>query len=572
MYVTREDKVVLVQHPDGSYITEFGDSTRFTVSAPANDDEGSLPTDILIECNGFSRVSYNAATEGCSLCFPDGSAVECSNDGAYTVYKDGDYKLSIETSGKALYKIPGASYVLDHTSLDHIFRGEDSHGNAFSLQPDGSASVRAPNPISHTAFNPRYFLLNAGKLCFEVHECGAVDEIISQAKADPKVAVVRDSVASDSSITSTTVIEPVECTRPSPVTVAYQRSSIVPYNLRSGEVRVPSLPLTNNKSAKKHKFGSLVGKGLEIGSYKKPSTFSSYTTPLALNYRQFLHMQPLGSTTREQIHDIVASFITQCREQVEESETIQPTEMRSASEVEMAEDLNEQLIECQLGDLPVLYEAAITNSKKESFHAVPASMSQEGLEFIKKSKAELEAAEDTRVALRNKIIPSYFESKYITEFLPLDAPDMAYLTSQLAQPRPVAEAQATSKSQSTLQSSSLTLTLDESDSVMQAEIASPSCKAYATPVPNHTQGKVSPMDVRPHNPTPMKAVASDKASSYLTESRGPDADCAAEQERTSPSKLDSTLFDITGQPRANTVPKPAALLGSRPGEELNIQV
>lgn len=543
-----------MQHPDGSYVTEFGDGTRFTASTPV--DDSSLSAELLIECKGFSRVSYNVGSVSCSLTFPDGSAVECSNDGSYTVHKEEDYEVSIESSGRALYKISGASYVLDHTSVEQVFHCEDSQGNTFSLSPDGSVAMEVPNRISHKAFDPRYFLLFSDQSCFELHDHATVEEIISQARVDPEVAVVKDYVASDSSIVSTTVIEPVQSQQPLPSTVAYKHSSIVPYNLRNGEIRAPSLPLSN-ASTKRHKFGSLVGRGLEIGSYKKPSIPSSYIAPLALKYRQFLHMKPLDSATREKIQGIVASFITQQREEVLKSEAMQPIETRSASELESAKDLNKQFSNC---DLPILYETAITSSNnKESFHAVHASISQEGLEFIKKSKAELKAAEDTRAALRDKIIPPYFESKYAKDFLPLEVPDMAHLTSQLACSRPV---DTTSKSQSTLQSSSLTLTLGESDSIMQVENTSPTSKTQpsATPVPNQSHEKVSPIDTRPHNPTPMKAVASEKAS------------MGSRENRTTPGQEFSKAdFSLTSQPKANKAAIPA-LLGARPGEKPNMQV
>lgn len=573
--MTREDKVVLVHRPDKSYISEFEDGTRFTVSAPLDNDNSSSPSKIVIECNGFSRVIYSNETQECSLHFPDDSIVACSSDGAYTVQKQGDYELLIESNGKAFYKIPNSTYILDHTS-QAIFHGVDCLGNTFSLQADGKVSVEAPNPIKHRDFDPRYFVLCADSV-FELHESTAVDQIISQGKANPKVAVIRDSVTSEPSTTLTTMIEPVSNSKLSAITVSYQDSSIVPYNLRNGEIEPPSAPITN-KNKKKPKFGTLVGKGLEIGSYRKPPPPSKYTAPLGFEYRQFLHMQPLGSETREQIHDIVASFIKQCHEQVEKSEAMQPTEVRDDSEVKLAGDLKTLFVESKLGELPGLYEAAITGNKKESFHTVSANISQEGLEFIKKSKAELKAAEDTRIALRDKVIPPYFESKYINESLPIQSPDMAYLTSKLAQRSPSqapapAQAPEVMKSQSTLQSSSLTLTLDESESIIQGELqaASSTGKIQIRPAhstPNHAQDKGTPTEVRPTNPTPMKAVANEEVQSC---SGLPEAESTAEKEHTS-SGYDSISLDITGQPRATLIPKPAALLGARPGEEPNVQV
>ena len=141
------------------------------------------------------------------------------------------------------------------------------------------------------------------------------------------------------------------------------------------------------------------------------------------------------------------------------------------------------------------------------------------------------------------------------------------MASKLAQPK--VEPESTVKSQSTLQSSSLTLTLEESDSVFQEEhrtASSPSKIRPSHPTPNHARGQGTPTEVRPTNPTPLKAVADD--SSYFDNSALP-VDSSTSQEA---SKLDSTRLDVTGRLRATTIPKPSSLLGSRPGEEPNLQV
>lgn len=568
VYITREDKVVLVYRPDNSYVSEFEDGTRFTVSAP--DDGDILPSKFVIECNGFARVTYFTSTCGCNLHFPDDSVISCSATGAYTVSKADDYELCIESNGKAAYTVPNATYILDHTSVEQVFHGIDIHGNTFSLDADGEASVDAPHPIQHRDFDAHYFVLNADKSVFEVHKVSEVDRIIAEAVANPKIAIVKESVADEPSITSTTLIEPVPSSNAFPLTVSYQDDSIVPYTLRYGEVKPPTSPVAK-ESKKKLKFGMLVGRGLEIGGYKKQPPPLKYVTPIGLQYRRFFHLPPLDGEAREQVCDVVASFISQCQEQIKSRQEMQPTEIREDSEVKLAESLRAKLTEPSINVLSSLYEETFTNKKKKSVHTVvPAAMSEEGLEFIEKSKVELQVAEDTRIALRHRSIPGYFESKYFVDYLTAKPPDMAQLTSKLAQAPPGHEVGA--KSQSTLQSSSLTLTYDDSaDSVIQGELqaGSPHGKVCPThPAPNHAQGKNTPTDVRPTNPTPLKAVADDMATSHRFSSVLPTELSTDIRE----SKLDPALFSVTGKPRANTVPTPAALWGGRPGEEPNIQV
>ena len=76
----------------------------------------------------------------------------------------------------------------------------------------------------------------------------------------------------------------------------------------------------------------------------------------------------------------------------------------------------------------------------------------------------------------------------------------------------------------------------------------------------------SPVDVRPTNPTPLKAGIDN--SSQVQDSTLLDVESSPGKE----AVLDATLLDVTGQPRKVPVPKPAVLSGSRPGEQQNTQV
>ena len=435
---------MFVKHPNGSYVSEFEDGTRFTVTASAQDESSS--DDITIECPGFSRVTYHTAARECSLQFPDDSIILCSNQGEYTLQREGDYELHIENTGKVHYIIPNAKYTLDHTSLDSTFSAVDGQGNTFSLQSNAEATYEASKPVEHSAFAPRYFQLTSDKLAFELHKSSTAQTIISEADANPNTSVVTEALADELLITSTTIIEPVSIPSASPSVVSQYNSSIVPYNLRSGEY-VPPLVGMPPKTEKRPKFGSLVGKGLEIGTSRKSSSKSSCIPPSGLKYRQFLHIPALESNSRKEVQDIVTSYIKQRNKEMTESDHMQPKEIREASEVKLAETLNAKFMETKLDEL---YEPLTVKDRKKSSIPVPPSMSQEGLEFIRKSKAEVEAAEVTKVALRNRDIPPYFESKYA---LAIEPPDMSSLTSKLAHPPPSPNPELNPKSPSTLQSS-----------------------------------------------------------------------------------------------------------------------
>ena len=524
------------------------------MSAPTNEDKES---NIIIECNGFSRVSYTAGIQQCCLLFPDDSEVMCSTTGAYSILKQGDYELCIESSGAAMYKIPNATYSLNQTSIDKVFCCTDSQGNTFSIQSNGKALVEAPNPVHHEAFNPRYFILNDDKSAFEICNRNTIEEIILKAKADTEVAVIEDYVASETNIYSTTIIEPVSNSK---TTVSYKKDSIVPYNLQRGDIILP----TTDETKKSIKFGSLVGKGLMIGSYKKPPPPFKYTAPLALKYRQFLDLQSLKNDKREQVCDIVASFIHQRNEHKVKSENMQPTDHRNVSEITLADSLRMSLMdltESRLSDVSELYKSVITNQRKTSACHPPPSMSHEGLVFIDISKSELQEANVILQSLRNKDIPPYFQSQQGKKYLFNESPpDMVSLLSKMA------HGQNITKSQSTL-SSSLTLTLDDSDSIpcSDTQLTPSSVKVRPVrPTPNHAEGESLPTDI---GPTPIQHDIQTTSAHLALPS-----DTNAKTKAATSSKQNYVSFDVTGQPRKLSVSLPAAILGGRPGEQPNVKV
>ncbi len=552
MYITREDGVVLVHCPDNSYITEFEDGTRITVSVTDGDPKSPV---IITECNGFSRVTYGIDAHQCLLDFPDGSVVACSSTGAYTVRKEGDYELNINSSGEAVYKIPNASYSLNHTKKNKVFSCEDSQGNTFSMQSSGETKINSASSVHHKAFDPRYFIINADKSAFELHNSSAIKEVMLHAKSDPNIAILEDSVLNERGIHAVTVIEPVTCTPPS---LPYNNESIVPHNLKSEPPPPKGTAIVKNKP----KFGSLVGKGLAIGSFQKPAPLPAYTPPPALKYRQFLRLSSLKDT-RKQVHEVVASYINQRTNRILKSESMQPTEHREQSEIELANGLQMKFMESVARDVSGSYNNSMLSQREVCIEYSPPSISSEGLDFIKNSKSELQAASDIRKALLNRVIPPYFKSDQGSSYVPAKSPDMVFLTTKLAQP-----SEGHSRSHSTFQSSSLHLNLDESDS-LTLSVLDPvnSTLRPSHPTPNHALGGKTPTELYSSNPVTSQSISNNILSLSV-----PTAPHATVSDKGLSSKHSSLFLDVTGQPRSKSVPIPASLIGARPGELPNIKV
>ena len=486
VYITREDNVVLVQHPNGSYVTQFEDGTRFTVSF--SEDQG--PTDITVESESFATVHYATSANVCHLEFPDQSTVTCFTNGKYEVMKQDHYEFIIECNGKADYSVPHSTYSFDHTKQDGILYCKDRNSNTFSVNYTGEIEAEALNPVEHVAFEPRYFILKDDKSAYELHRNTQVDEFIANVSAHDATVVVNDALPNQPDATTTTVIEPIHNTKIFPVGVQMKKDNIVPYNLRCGNIRVTKI----STSKPKPKFGAMAGRGLSIGKQGKPKPLGSqFGTPLALRYRQFLQFRPLTNIKIDKVYDILASFIEHVTENVDASNEMKPVDTRSTPERELLYSLQSRFPELfPPSDIKRLYENGLEEKFRGTVEPVAPSMTDKGVVFIEQSKVEIAEAEKMREALRNRDIPPYFESEQYRERSPVQSPDMKYFSSKLAKAR-----DGTTMSRSTLKSSTLSLMLDDSGSTLQGFN---STKEQVDSSPSQMT------DGRPINPTPKVAT------------------------------------------------------------------
>lgn len=567
MYITREDNVALVQRPNHSHVTQFEDGTRFTV---CNSKGHHQVSEIMTECNGFARVHYTASPKQCCLRFPDNSIVTSFNNGSYRVKKQGQYSLHIQSTGEAQYKLPHATYALDHTKRDNVLYCKDSKENVFSMNYIGEVTAEAPNSVMHKAFLPRYFVLCADSSAYELHRNSTIEDFVSSAKSCLCKVVVKDTVPRQPDISTTTVIEPVYDPRVSPVFVALKEDSIVPHNLRCGDIKSP--PHTD-PTKPKPKFGTLVGKGLTIGSLEKPKPPPGCgSIPVALEYRQFLHMQPLTDGRREEVYNLLATFIHQSGERMRKSDAMQPVEKINESEIRLSNSLQEKFLEFDLpNDISSSYKNGLEQKFGKSATSLPPNISQVGIAFIEQSKSELEKAEDIRASLRNKIIPPYFKSEQCKKYPLIDCPDMEYLSSKVPG--------IVTMSRSTLHSSSISLPVDDSESVSQGECAAKEIPKLCSP--GSTQAQVHHLasqtaEVRPNNPTPFKAAL---ASQSLTCNDNPSfvvsvtsKATTSNEEREQPTCSSSNLpfLDTSGTLFQSMTPSQPR--SERPGKQPNVQV
>ena len=512
MYISREDNMEFVQHPNHSHMAQFQDGTRFTVSTKRTTKGTRQVSKIVVECKGFARVHYTSSAKVCHILFPDDSSVTCFNNGSYRIEKGGDYKLDMECTGVARYHVPSAEYVLDHTKGDEVIYCKDSKGNVFSMNNIGEVTAKQENPVQHRAFMPRYFILNADKTSYELLRNSTAEDVVLRAKSSSrKNVIVKGSVPGQPDISTTTVIQPIHTPRVTPVIVPLKEDSIVPPNLRCREVKVP-LPVDPNKA--RPKFGTLVGKGLTIGSHTTLPPSDCSSPPLALEYRQFLHLKPLTDSRRKEIFNLLTSYIHLSSEQKKKLDAMQPVDKRDESEIKLSTSLQLR------PDIPGCYMRGLEHKVKQPAAVVllPPVISQEGLAFIKKSKSELQEAEDIRTSLRNKVIPPFFKSEQFKKNPLIEPPDMDQLSNKLAHVSKIVK-----KCSPVVQSLSPPLVADNFDDVIQGVCTTTSSEneeCLALPRSNGMQGQklaCAAVEMHPTNPTPLKASLSSKGQASQLE-------------------------------------------------------
>ena len=498
VYITREDNVVLVQHPNGSYITQFEDGTRFTVSSTKDQTKA----DIIVECENFSTVCYIASDNICRLTFPDHSTVTCSTDGRYEVKKKTSYNFTIEKNGKAEYNIPNSTYSFDHTKEDKLLHCKDCNANIFSVNHLGTIEAEAPNPINHVAFDPRYFIINKDKTAYELHRNSQVTDFIASAYNHDSTVVVTDPLPNQPDATTTTVIESIHQPRIHPISIPMKEDNIVPYNLRCGHISGQA----DDAGKPKHKFGSLAGRGLSIGSQEGKKIEGHFKIPLALKYRQFIQFCPLTRNKIDKVYDVLAAYIEKRKHRAQASAKMQPTDGRSTPEKELAYSLQSRFPELlPLTDIKRSYENGWEEKFRASAEPAAPPITAKGIEFIEQSKLEMAEAEKMRASLRERDILPYFESEQYKMRSPVQSPDMKYFTSKLAKPK-----QDTNILPSVAKLSVESLALDSSGSTLQFMTKehvdnSQDETSYSKDQVDSSISQTT--DSRPGNPTPQVASA-----------------------------------------------------------------
>ncbi|XP_009583764.1 PREDICTED: sperm-associated antigen 17, partial [Fulmarus glacialis] len=489
--VEKLDGSRVVDHADGTRITTFYQNCE-ELFVPEDSEETDEPSEAItrkvkcmqVENPEFATVITNCEDGTCCTIFGDGTSIIAKPQGTYQVLPIKTGSLFIDEDCSAVYthevynfiskkeEKQAGRYIMKHTSST-ICEMMDPEGNLFKVMADGSTSVCVPSigsdkkedrssasalpevnkPITYDEHVPRFFIIYADGSGTELLRSKDVHKYLGGACSDPAAAVLQDPVQEHPGVLSITVLCPLAET--SPWVMKKEPESIVPPNLQS-RTRDTSSALERKitgPSVRTHTW-----RGLCIGSKEQMCLpVCVRKCPNKLQIRQLLQYKPLSDELREKLQFSLKEYIDNILKQENELEEMNVKEPRTEEEKENAASLLELVTSFpnweesteNLSDrahITELYERAVASHRqcrteetittqredqRQKFSpegVTPVSKWQSRLEEYRK---ELDEEKKSLMAIRNKIIPPYFESEFGKEFFLKKFPDVEALSMEL---------------------------------------------------------------------------------------------------------------------------------------------
>ncbi|PKK30587.1 sperm associated antigen 17 [Columba livia] len=489
--VEKLDGSKVCDHADGTRITTFYQN-RVELFIQEDSEETDEPSEaitrkvkcIQVENPEFATVITNCEDGTCCTIFGDGTSIIAKPQGTYQVLPMKTGSLFIHEDCSVVYtpeaynfiskkeEKQGGRYIMKHTSST-ICEMMDPEGNLFKVMADGSTNVCVPGidtdekedsnsasvfpeinkPVTYEEHAPRFFIVYADGSGSELLRSRDIDKYLAEACSDPATAVLQDPVQECPGVLSITILRPLAET--SPWVMNKEPESIVPPNLQS---RTRDTLSSLERMITHPSVRTCSWRGLCIGS-SEPTNLPVPVRkcPNKLQIRQLFQYKPLSDELREKLQHSLKEYIHHILKQENELEEINVKEPRTEEEKENAASLLELVTsipnwEKSSEDLSAsahiteLYEQAVVSPRlyhteqsiinqgedqQQSFSpegVAPASRWQSRQEEHRK---ELDEGKKSLMAIRNKIIPPYFESEFGRECFPEKCPDLEALSMKL---------------------------------------------------------------------------------------------------------------------------------------------
>ncbi|KAM6290429.1 sperm-associated antigen 17 [Porphyrio hochstetteri] len=595
----RDDKVIIVEKLDGSRVVDHADGTRITtfyrnceeLFVPEYSKETDEPSEatlrkvkcVQVENPEFATVITNCENGTCCTIFGDGTSIIAKPPGTYQVLPIKTGCLFIDEDCSAVYthevynfiskkeEKQAGRYIMKHNSST-ICEMMDTEGNLFKVMADGSTCVCATStgsddtdrssaavlqevnkPITYDEHVPRFFIIYADGSGTELLRSRDVHEYLAETCSDPNVVVLQDPLQECPGVLSITILRPLA--EASPWVMKKEPESIVPPNLqsRTQDTFSPFERKITTSSVRTH-----IWRGLCIGSKEQPHLpLPVRKCPNKLQIRQLLQYQPLGDELREKLWLSLKEYLDDILKQENELEEMNVKEPRTEEEKENAASLlklvtsspNWEKSSEDLGataHITELYEQAMASHRQShTAKAVTTQREDQQQRFSpavsrwqsrqEQHRKELDEEKKSLMAIRNKIIPPYFESEFGKRFCPKKFPDVEALCMELP---PVRK--------------------KESGNFPLEMFKKP---RRASECPNTMNGS---------SPSPeLRACSKQNEGSSSTT----DLNKAAESQKTPfQPKVQSLVVNAAGQPRKEKVKLPASLQGRKPNSIPNKKI
>ncbi|XP_061864728.1 sperm-associated antigen 17 [Colius striatus] len=593
--VEKPDGSRVVDHADGTRITTFYQNCKENFLPEYSEETGEHLEAMTrkvkcmrVENPEFATVLTNCEDGTCCTIFGDGTSIMAKPQGTYQVLPIKTGSLFIDEDCSAVYthevhnfiskkeEKQAGRYIMKHTS-SIVCEMMDPEGNLFKVMADGSTSVCVPSigsddkedrsatsalpevnkPVTYDEHVPRFFIIYVDGSGTELLRSRDVHKYLDEACSDPTTAVLRDPVQEHPGALSITVLCPLA--EASPWIMKKEPESIVPPNVQLGTWDTFSPPerKTTGPSVR-----SRIWRGLCLGSKEQACLpVPVQKCPKKLQIRQLFQYEPLSDELREKLQLSLKEYIDNIIKQENEIEEMNVKEPRTEEERENAASLLELVTSFPKREkssedvsanahITELYEEAVASHRQHHPEKTitmqredqqqrfspesltPVSKWQSRLEEHRK---ELDEEKKSLTAIRNKIIPPYFESEFGKDFFLKKFPDVEALSMALP---PVQKEESGHFSLETVKKPTSECLNTISDSS-----ASPGLLPQAHSTQNEGSSSTTDLnkDARPQE-TPFQ------------------------------HKVQSLLVNAAGQPRKEKVKLPSSLRGSKPNSIPNKKI
>ncbi|XP_063999999.1 sperm-associated antigen 17 [Pogoniulus pusillus] len=598
--VEKLDGSRVVEHADGTRITTFYHPCE-ELFVPEGREEtalGERPAaarrrvqGVQVQSPEFATLTVSPGDGACAATFGDGTSVRAEPQGTYQVLPTKTGSLFIDKDCSAVYthevyssigkkeEQQAGRYIMRHTS-GTICQVMDPEGNLFKVMADGSTSVHVPSTdlggqedaspasklpdksIAYDEHIPRFFIVYADGSGTELLRGRDVHRELAEACSDPTVAVLQEPAQEHPDVLCVTVLRPLP--EASPWVRKKEPESIVPPNLQSQTRDTFPPPEKVITAPSVRRWG---WKGLCIGSKEQACLPPPVQRcPDKLQIRQLFQYKPLSQELREQLQLSLKEYIDSILKQENDLERMTVKEPRTEEEKENAASVLELLMSFpnweQSSEDPSarariteLYEqavaadpqcgtaktmSALTEDQEQSFSPEGAAPESKWQSRLEEHRRELAEEKESLMAIRNKVMPPYFESELSKGFCLGKFPDVEALSMELP---PVQTKE------------------------------SGSCTPDMTRKPSRAFGSLSSTSDASLSPgLLLQAHSKQTEDSSSTTASNQQKQIARSQETPFQHKVQSLLVNAAGQPRQGKVALPSCLQGRKPSSIPNEKV